>query len=306
MAVKEFWFTSCGAGMIYARSWEPNGKPKGILQIVHGIVDHCQRYDDFASFMAQQGYLVVAEDHMGHGKSGGSGTTKGYFDGGWFCAVDDSYALLTRIKAEYPHIPYFVFGHSMGSYMTLTILEKYPNIKIDGCILCGSGWQLDVALSAGLRLSTAACRISGEKQTNKRLFNLIVNAFNLRVKKPQTPYDWTNQDKDAVACFLTDPLCDFTIKSGLSRDLMQGIMWVQAEKNFARIDKQIPFCLISGKEDPVGLYGEGVSKLSQELRNIGVQDLTIHLYPKCRHELIHELNKDTVYQDVLSWVNNRL
>ncbi len=303
MVVKDLWYHSCGAGMIHYRRWEPESKPVAVLQIIHGIVDHAERYDDFARWMTERGFVVVAEDHMGHGRSGGMGTVRGYFNGGWFSAVDDSYALLKDTAAEFPDLPYILLGHSMGSYMSLTILEKYPDANISGCILCGSGWQLEPALHAGIRLGETACRISGDKEPNKRLFDFVVGAFNFAIDEPQTAYDWTNSDPESVKAFLSDPLSDFTVKCGLMLDLLTGIEWVQRDENLNHIKASLPLLLISGTEDPVGMYGEGVNKLYYALLGHGIDAVVLRLYPTRRHELLHERNKDRVYQDILDWIN---
>lgn len=305
MQIKDFWYPSNGAGIIHARLWEPETKPIAVLQIIHGIVDHAQRYDDFAAFMTDHGFLVVAEDHMGHGRSGGMETVRGYFNGGWFAAVEDSYTLLKQTISQHPDIPYILLGHSMGSYMALTILEKYPQSGIRACILCGSGWHVDSALAAGIRLGNAACEISGDKEPNKRLFDFVVGAFNLRVANPATPYDWTNSDVSSVEAFLADPLSNFSVKSGLMRDLLMGISWVQDANNMKNIDSALPILLISGTEDPVGLYGEGVNKMFYELLASGIQCVDMRLYPKCRHELLHEQNKESVYHDLLDWIKDQ-
>ena len=124
---EDFWFDSCGAGRIHVCRWMPEGEPKAVFQIVHGIAEVAERYDAFAQVLAQRGFVVVADDHMGHGESVGEGDTNGYFTGGWFSAVADSYHLLELTKAEFPNLPYVLFGHSMGSFMARTILCKYPD-----------------------------------------------------------------------------------------------------------------------------------------------------------------------------------
>ena len=149
--IRESYFSSAGAGLIRVRTWEPEGAPIGIVQIIHGIVEHVERYNDFAKYLNQLGYLVVAEDHMGHGKSGGNDCARGYFYGGWFAAVDDSYRLLRDTMDQYPGLPYVLLGHSMGSFMARTILAKYPNSGISGAVLSGTGWMPEFVLKAWIR-----------------------------------------------------------------------------------------------------------------------------------------------------------
>ena len=134
--MKEFEFSSLGGGTLHGYRWEPAGEPVAVVQIIHGIAEHMLRYDEFASFLNAHGVLVVAEDHMGHGKSEG---TRLYFSGGWETAAEDCYTLLTRTHEEFPQLPYFLFGHSMGSFLTRTILIRHPDAPLAGAVICGTG-----------------------------------------------------------------------------------------------------------------------------------------------------------------------
>lgn len=158
---EDFWFDSCGAGRIHVCRWMPEGEPKAVFQIVHGIAEVAERYDAFAQVLAQRGFVVVADDHMGHGESVGEGDTNGYFTGGWFSAVADSYHLLELTKAEFPNLPYVLFGHSMGSFMARTILCKYPDSGIDAAIICGTGWQPAFALPVVIKVVESVCKKVG-------------------------------------------------------------------------------------------------------------------------------------------------
>ena len=145
--MEHFYYPSQGRGQLHGCRWLPDGEVRGIVQIVHGIAEYVERYDEFARYLNGLGYLVVAEDHMGHGGSVGESETKGYFHGGWFTAVADTYRLLETTHQAYPEVPYVLFGHSMGSFMTRTILEKYPDSGISACVICGTGWQPQALLS---------------------------------------------------------------------------------------------------------------------------------------------------------------
>ena len=144
--MKEFEFSSLGGGTLHGYRWEPAGEPVAVVQIIHGIAEHMLRYDEFARFLNAHGVLVVAEDHMGHGKSEG---TRLYFSGGWETAAEDCYTLLTRTHEEFPQLPYFLFGHSMGSFLTRTILIRHPDAPLAGAVICGTGWQPAAVLAAG-------------------------------------------------------------------------------------------------------------------------------------------------------------
>ena len=169
----DFWFDSHGAGKIHCCRWMPEGEPKAIFQIVHGIAEFVERYDDFANFLTKQGYVVVAEDHMGHGQSINGEGIQGYFHGGWFAAVEDTYQLLTMTKREYPNLPYILFGHSMGSFMARTILYRYPDSGITAAIICGTGWQPRLAMPAVIKMVEAVCKKNGEVRPSEQLQALI-------------------------------------------------------------------------------------------------------------------------------------
>lgn len=299
---KDIYFESCGSGSIHVCRWEPKGKPCAVVQILHGIADYAQRYDDFANYLTDMGFLVVAEDHMGHGESVSEDGVRGYFTGGWFSAVDDSYALLLRTRNELPDIPYVLFGHSMGSFMAQTVLQMYPDVNVSACILCGSGWQPEVALTAGIRLCNTACRLYGEKNSSPRLMKLVFGAYNLRIERPRTPYDWVCRNTNVVDTLIVDPLCSHEVTTGLMRDMLTGIAYIQSRENLERMNKSMPILLVSGGDDPVGTYGDGVRKIAENYEAVGMGSVTTRIYPLCRHEILNEINKNEIYSDIAKWI----
>ena len=159
---QDIWYDSKGAGKIHACRWIPEGQPRAVVQILHGIAEFVERYDDFANFLNSKGILVVAEDHMGHGQSINGEGIQGYFHGGWFTAVEDSMQLLEDTRKEYPELPYILFGHSMGSFMARTILCKYPDCGLTAAVICGTGWQPAFALPGLIKVVEGICKVSGE------------------------------------------------------------------------------------------------------------------------------------------------
>ena len=300
---EDFWFDSCGAGKIHGCRWSPEGEPKAVLQIVHGIAEYIERYDGFAEFLTRRGFLVVAEDHMGHGQSIGSEGVQGYFTGGWFNAVADSYHLLEMTKAEYPELPYVLFGHSMGSFMARTILCKYPDSGIDAAIICGTGWQPAFALPAVIKIVEGECKKVGETNPSQRLQNLVFGGYNKRVEHPRTEFDWLTRDAGIVDDYIAHPLCGFTASTGLLRDMMTGILYIEQPKNLAAMRKDLPVFFIAGGDDPVGSYGKGVRKAADAFRKAGMTDVDVHIYPLCRHELLNEINREEIYGDILQWLS---
>ena len=298
----EFWFDSCGAGKIHCCKWIPEGCPKGVVQIVHGIAEFVECYDEFAVWLTSKGYAVVAEDHMGHGQSINGDGIQGYFHGGWFSAVEDTYHLLQETRKEYPDIPYILFGHSMGSFMARTILCRYPDSGISGAVICGTAWQPTFALPAVIKMMEMACRKIGETVPSPNLQNLIFGSYNSKIEHPRTPYDGLSRDKKIVDAYISHPLCGFTVCCGLLRDMMQGIYYIQKPEHLEKMQKDLPVCFIAGGDDPVGSYGKGIHQAAAAFRKVGMRNVNVRIYPLCRHEILNEINKEAVFEDVTQWM----
>lgn len=301
----DFWYDSKGAGKIHGCRWSPEEEPKAVVQILHGIAEFVERYDDFANFLTQHGFLVVAEDHMGHGQSINGGGIQGYFHGGWFTAVGDSLQLMADIKAEYPHLPYILFGHSMGSFMARTILCKYPQCGLSAAVICGTGWQPAFALPALIKVMDGICK-KNETKPSESLQKLIFGGYNRKVEHPRTEYDWLTRDAKIVDEYIAHPLCGFTASAGLLRDMIKGIHFIEQKENLKNMNKQLPVFFIAGGDDPVGSYGKGVYTAAEEFKKAGMEDVSIRIYPMGRHEILNEINRKDVYQDVLRWIEKHL
>ena len=302
----DFYFDSVGAGKIHCCRWTPEGEIRAVVQIVHGIAEYIERYDDFANYLNARGWLVVAEDHMGHGQSINGEGIQGYFHGGWFSAVADTYQLLKMTKEAYPGVPYVLFGHSMGSFMTRSILCKYPDSGISAAVICGTGWQPGVVVTAGIGICQAVCKKTGEQNPNEKLQNLVFGSYNSRVEHPRTPYDWLSRDKKIVDDYIAHPLCGFTASCGLLRDMLIGIRFVQRKENLARMNQELPVLFLSGGDDPVGNYGKGVRQAAKAFRDAGMKHVTERVYPLGRHEILNEINRDEVYQHTADWIAQQI
>ncbi len=297
----DHWYESKGEGNIHYCRWSPGSKPKAVLQIVHGIAEHVERYEVFASYMASQGYLVVAEDHMGHGQSG---SIPGYFSGGWHTAVEDTYQLLVTTRAEYPDIPYILLGHSMGSFMARTILSKYPDSGICAAIIMGTCWQSPKAMAAIRPVLKAACKQAGETNPSQMLQNLVFGTYNAKVEHERTPIDWVCRDKAVVDAH--PMMHGFRPTAGLLRDMMEGLNFVVQRSNLQAMKKELPVFFVAGGDDPVGSYGKGVYKCAEAFREAGMQDVSVRIYPMCRHEILNEINKEEIFEDILQWVEAKI
>ena len=272
----DFFFKSGSGARLHGCRWTPDSQVRAVLQIVHGIAEYVERYDGFANFLNRQGILVVAEDHMGHGKSISQECPRGYFAGGWQTAVDDTYRLTRDTMAEFRDVPFILFGHSMGSFMARTILAKYPD------------------------------RAKGERAPSPLLQAMAFGTYNRKVEHPRTPYDWISRDNSVVNAYKADPLCGFTPTAGLMRDMMEGIAYIQREENLAKMGKALPVLFIAGGDDPVGSYGAGVRTAAEAFRKAGMERVDVRIYPLCRHELLNEINREEIMDDVSRWIDGVL
>lgn len=306
---QEFRFPSAdGVTTLYGRIWVPDhGAPKAVLQLVHGIAEHIGRYDSFARFMSDHGYLVCAEDHLGHGNTPENAEDLGYTadKDGWVKMTDNVRALHERITPQYPGIPYFILGHSMGSFLTRSYLIRYPG-TVDACALLGTGQQPESVLKAGL----AACRLEqirlGKRGRSKLLQSLCFGAYNSQFKPNRTESDWVCSVDEVVDAYIADPFCQVMPTVTLMRDMLTGIRFNQQAENLAKMDKTTPVFFLSGDQDPVGSNGKGVRAAYQSFLDAGCSHVRLKLYPGGRHEMLNEHNWQDVYDELLSWFDQQI
>lgn len=303
--LKEY-FLEDTLGKVHVCRWEPEGEVKAIVQIVHGIAEYAKRYAPFAEFLTKHGFLVVAEDHLGHGETDWGDSTRGYFSGGWYAAVEQLLSLKAVIQEEFPDVPYIYFGHSMGSFMVRTLLADHPECRMAGCVICGTGWMPKLVLKAGRMLCMNACKRTDERLPNPKLQKLVFGGYNKKVEHPRTEFDWLSRDKAQVDAYIADPLCGFVVSSGLLRDMLTGMIFIQEKESLQRMKKEIPILFIAGGDDPVGSYGKGVQKAVKKFKENGMNDVSCTIYPLCRHEILNEINRQEVFEDVLQWCNAKI
>ena len=305
---QEFTFTSStGVNRIRAKKYLPDGEAKAIVQIAHGIAEHIDRYAEFMEFLAGNGYIVVANDHLGHGKSINGPEDLGFFAArdGWKYVLRDMEKLHDRTVKEHPGLPYVMFGHSMGSFLTRTYLIRYPG-KYDAAILSGTGHQAKPMVLGGYALASAAVKLYGPRKVGDKLNSIAFGAYNKGFENPRTAFDWLSRDEAQVDKYIADPLCGFVATVSLFRDMMGGIRFITDQKNIRAMSRTQPVYFMSGDCDPVGDNGKGVERAYKAFCDAGLHDVMIRLYPGGRHEMLNEVNKYDVYQDILSWLKEKV
>ena len=288
--------------------WRAHGTARATLQIVHGMGEHSLCYDHFAGYLAQCGFAVYSSDHRGHGRTVSATDTFMYFSksGGWQQVCGDIEQFGFAIEGEHLDVPHFIFGHSMGSFLTRALIST-SSLSFAGVILCGTAGSLGwLIYSLGIAIARIEKLRLGEYSSSLLLTNLAFGDYNKSYSNQQTWIDWLSRDTQHIDLCLADPLRNHPVTTSFYLDLMQLVRFVQSEKCYRGWSKKVPTLLIAGDDDPVGNYGKGPMQVYKKLKKHGVEDVSLHIFGNARHELINEVNKDEVYSSLLQWFENCL
>lgn len=306
--MKEIHFDSTnGENKVYAKIIEPQiEKIKGIVQICHGMCEYFDKYEEFTSFLLKQGYVVCGHDHIGHGESINSEMEKGFFaeKDGYKYLIRDTKKFTEIVKNQYndKQLPYFLFGHSMGSFIVRCYAAKYAN-ELSGIILCGTiGPQ--ILIRPGIRLARTMAKAKGNHYRSKKLYNLALDFANIKFLPISTRFDWISSDEQVVQKHIKDKKSNFIFTVSGFEDLFHLVGLCNSPKVIKTTPKELPIFFISGEADPIGENGIGVKRAVKIYKNLGMEKVELKIYPNDRHELVNEKNKEEVYQDVLKFMEN--
>lgn len=301
----DFYFDSRdNVSKIHAVRWEPDeGAPRMIFQIIHGMAEHVDRYEGFAEYLTQHGILVVADDHLGHGKSVTDGKT------GYFCKQDpatvvvrDVHRLKKITQEAYPGVPYYILGHSMGSFIFRNYLCKYGR-GINGAIIMGTGMQ-PKGLVIGLKaMAGLACLFGKSAKPCTFINNASFGTYLKRIPNPRTSNDWLTKDEAVVDKYNADPLCGFCFPGNGFKTLGELLWRINKKSNLEKMPKDLKILITSGAEDPVGEYGAGPKRVYDSYVAMGMTNVELKLYENDRHEILNETDKEQVYADILAWLD---
>lgn len=302
-----YFLSSDGKTRIHTVTWQGDTPPRAVVQLSHGICEYVGRYDAFAAWLAEQGFLVVGNDHLGHGKSWQEPEREGLFaeKDGWSRVVEDVEALRAKTAAENPGLPYFLLGHSMGSFLLRTWLIRYPG-RADGAIICGTGQQSPVIVSGGLLVTGLLCLLRGPLYRSEFVKKLAFGSYNNGITPRRTENDWICSNEAVVDAYCADRGCQFLPTVSLYRDMMGGIRLISDPAQQKRMDPDTPILFIAGQEDPVGEKGKGVERAYQGFLQAGCRKVKKILYPGGRHEILNETFRAQVWEDVLQWLEEQL
>ena len=294
---------------IHAVQWIPAGQPKAVVQLIHGMCEYIERYDDFANFLRENGFLVVGHDHLGHGQSVNSIEDWGYIteNSPARALVRDIHHLRVLTQKRYPGIPYFMLGHSMGSYL----LRRYLTHKgegLAGAIIVGTGSESDTKTRVGLTLVRALARSKGwhyrAESLQEMTYNSAYKAFDTTNTDPEN--SWICSDPEIMKAYFADARCGFLFTTSGFEALLSTVLFDNQKRNIERVPKTLPILITSGEKDPVGGLGKGVKTVYQQYVKAGITDIDCVLYPDARHEILNEPNKEIVYNDIIEWINGHM
>ncbi len=305
---EEFYYSSRdGVTRIHGIEWKPEGQVKAVLQISHGMVEYIDRYDEFAQFLVKRGWYVVGHDHLGHGKSVSSEEDYGYFPEakGNQYVIGDIHKLREITMEKYPGVPYFIMGHSMGSFLVRQYLTMYAG-GLSGAVIMGTGYQGAPVLTAGKILCRLIACFKGWKYRSRLVNNLGMGGYNKQFEPSQSTKDWITSDEEKRKAYEEDPLCSFTFTVGGYYQMFTGMKELTKKENLYKMPKDLPVFFVAGEDDPVGACGKGVEKVYAQFLSCGMKDVSKMLYKGDRHEILNETDREQVYEDIAGWLESKI
>nr|WP_148347912.1 alpha/beta hydrolase [Bacillus rubiinfantis] len=309
MIESSFTYLTSDQQEIYAKKWltEKGEQPRAIVQLSHGMAEHIARYEKFARELVNQQIFVYGNDHRGHGNTGKMNNNPGYFadEDGFEKVVQDMAALTDIVEQDYPNVPIFLFGHSMGSFLSRRYIQLHGE-RLCGVILCGTGGDPGLIGKIGKFLAAREIKKQGRKAPSPFMNNLTFGSYNKNFRPVRTEFDWLTRDEKEVDKYINDSFCGGVFSSGFFYDLLQGLEIINKMENIKKVPVILPIYLISGSQDPVGNNTKGVLKTYQAFQQAGIEDVSYKFFEDARHELLNELNKDEVQADIIQWIKNIL
>lgn len=301
---EEFWLTAEDDCELYIRSWGSDIKDaKAVILISHGMTEHIARYKQLAAFFNGKGFIVYGDDHRGHGRTGEKQGQLGFIAeaNGFELLVEDLHLLIQYVKKQHTGLPIFIYGHSMGSFITRNYIQNYSE-EVAGVLLAGSGFFPERSSKVGLEIAS----FQNPRKESTFMNNLVFGNYNSKIVQKLTSFDWLTRDGQVVDDYIADPLSGYVPTAGFFIDLLTGILQMQDPERNKRIRKDLPMLFISGDADPVGNYSKGVFQAAESYIEAGLSDVIVSLYPDARHELHQETNKEEVFDFLEQWIRKQL
>lgn len=286
--------------------WETEKEPIGVLQIVHGMAEYIDRYDNFAKYMTEHGFNVIGHDHLGHGHSVSDEHDYGFFaeENGDKIIIEDMHSVTQYAREKWEELPNFILGHSMGSFCLRQYLTKYSN-DVFGAIIMGTGWIPSAAALLGKTIATNTCKSKGSHTVNPLLIKLTLEPYNKPFEPARTNCDWLSRDEKQVDLYVNDKLCGFDFTAGAYKDFFTILEKIAKNRQLIGMRKSLPILITSGSVDPVG-GKKACEKLNAQYKRCGIDDVTLKLWENDRHEILNELDKSDVYRYIYNWLKSKI
>ena len=293
--------SSDGRSTVHWYRWDVEN-PRAVLQLTHGMSEYIERYAGFAEYLNSKGIAFIGNDHIGHGKSVDDVKDWGYFgeQDGWKHFVEDVEQMRKIGKELYPGVPYYLMGHSMGSFVARAWLKTFGE-GIDGAVIMGTAGT-NSAIGAAKGLAKTIRSLKGSRHKSGLITAMAFGSYNKRIKNSRSDFDWLTRDNDIVDKYIADPACGFTFSIAGYADLFNLLAYIQDDEWYKSIKKDLPLLFVAGAEDPVGAYGSGPAEVCERLKNEGCEDVSLILYEGMRHELLNEFGKETVMEDIKGFI----
>lgn len=280
----------------------PEGTPKGIVQMSHGMSEHKERYLPFLEYLAENGYVAVIHDHRGHGDSVLTEEDYGYFyDDTGKEIVNDLLAVTHYVKAAFPRLPVYLFGHSMGTLVARNYIKEHDG-EIEKLILCGPPSQNDGGVKAGMLLVHRLEKRFGDRYRAEGVDKLVFGGYNRKFHESQVQNRWVCSVPEEVERYNSDPKCGFTFTLNGFKNLFQLLKGCYEKSGWGMENPRLPILFLGGSDDPVIGGGHGFHKQITFLKGRGYENITGKLYSGKRHELLNEDNRTDVYRDILTFL----
>lgn len=306
---QEYTFNSAdGHSVIHCRKWLPEGEPVAVLQLVHGMLEYIERYDEFATFLAERGYVVVGHDHIGHGQSVASDDELGVMTGVHPSddMVDDIYTHYSMTRKAYPSLKYFILGHSMGSYM----VRKFLSVKsayieaMSGAIIMGTGQESALTCNGGLAVIKLISLFRGKNYRSTLVRDMSYSAPYKKFDSYGKDYgnSWLTKNIEEVEKYYHNKYCTFLFTVNAYKGLVEAVKYVGTPECVSKMRSSMPLFVVSGDSDPVGNLGEGTKAAYEAFKKGGIKDVSLKLYLGDRHEILHEIDRQQVFEDIYDWM----
>lgn len=300
MPASEFALRSDDGAVLLARRWLPDGPPRAVVQIAHGLSEHSARYARLAQALNAAGYAVYANDHRGHGPKAPD-KDRGHFGdrGGWRAVVDDLWQMNRVIAAEQPGLPIFLLGHSLGSFLAQSFLAQHSG-ALAGTVWSGSNGKPPPIAHAGRLIARFERLRLGRRAASPVIDALWFGAFNKPFAPARTAFDWLSRDPDEVDAYVADPHCGVPFTTQLAVDVLDALPAVADPRRLAGVRRDFPVYVFSGEHDPVGT---NIGGLIDGLKAAGFTNVAVRIYEGARHETLNETNRDAVTADLIAWLD---